>query len=271
MRREYKVLSRLWRHFDRAPRALPLLRRPRRARRRLLRDGAPARRGRARHDAAGPDARIPTSAAASASPSSTRWPTCTPLDPAACGLADLGRPDGLRRAPARRLGQALGRSPRPDDAPADMDADPRAPRRAACPPPSRASIVHNDLKLDNCQFDPADPDRVTVHLRLGHDDARRPARRPRHPAQLLARSRRTREATQRGTRPGLARMGLPTRARDRRALRRADRRRRGGGPAGGRPSRSGRPSWSSSSSTAAGCAARAPTRAWPTSPTASPP
>ena len=22
------------------------------------------------------------------------------------------------------------------------------------------SIVHNDLKLDNCQFDPADPDRV---------------------------------------------------------------------------------------------------------------
>ena len=29
------------------------------------------------------------------------------------------------------------------------------------PAPSRASIVHNDLKLDNCQFDPADPDRVT--------------------------------------------------------------------------------------------------------------
>jgi len=26
---------------------------------------------------------------------------------------------------------------------------------------SRVSIVHNDLKLDNCQFDPADPDRVT--------------------------------------------------------------------------------------------------------------
>jgi aminoglycoside phosphotransferase (APT) family kinase protein len=25
---------------------------------------------------------------------------------------------------------------------------------------SRVSIVHNDLKLDNCQFDPADPDRV---------------------------------------------------------------------------------------------------------------
>jgi aminoglycoside phosphotransferase (APT) family kinase protein len=25
---------------------------------------------------------------------------------------------------------------------------------------SRVSIVHNDLKLDNCQFDPANPDRV---------------------------------------------------------------------------------------------------------------
>jgi aminoglycoside phosphotransferase (APT) family kinase protein len=28
------------------------------------------------------------------------------------------------------------------------------------PAAQRASLVHNDLKLDNCQFDPADPDRV---------------------------------------------------------------------------------------------------------------
>jgi aminoglycoside phosphotransferase (APT) family kinase protein len=28
------------------------------------------------------------------------------------------------------------------------------------PQPQRAAILHNDLKLDNCQFDPADPDRV---------------------------------------------------------------------------------------------------------------
>ncbi len=28
------------------------------------------------------------------------------------------------------------------------------------PAPTRVSFVHNDLKLDNCQFDPADPDRV---------------------------------------------------------------------------------------------------------------
>ena len=31
---------------------------------------------------------------------------------------------------------------------------------ATMPSPTRASVVHNDLKLDNCQFDPADPDRV---------------------------------------------------------------------------------------------------------------
>jgi aminoglycoside phosphotransferase (APT) family kinase protein len=31
---------------------------------------------------------------------------------------------------------------------------------ASRPPMSRVSIVHNDLKLDNCQFVPADPDRV---------------------------------------------------------------------------------------------------------------
>jgi aminoglycoside phosphotransferase (APT) family kinase protein len=31
---------------------------------------------------------------------------------------------------------------------------------AMMPAPTRVSFVHNDLKLDNCQFDPADPDRV---------------------------------------------------------------------------------------------------------------
>ena len=31
---------------------------------------------------------------------------------------------------------------------------------ATVPPPTRVSFVHNDLKLDNTQFDPADPDRV---------------------------------------------------------------------------------------------------------------
>ena len=31
---------------------------------------------------------------------------------------------------------------------------------ASLPAAQRVSLVHNDLKLDNCMFDPADPDRV---------------------------------------------------------------------------------------------------------------
>ena len=41
---------------------------------------------------------------------------------------------------------------------ATIDADPSA---APGPAPRRASIVHNDLKLDNCQFAPENPDHVT--------------------------------------------------------------------------------------------------------------
>ena len=43
---------------------------------------------------------------------------------------------------------------------------------AAIPTATRAVILHNDYKLDNCQFDPSDPDRVRVDLRLGHGDDR---------------------------------------------------------------------------------------------------
>ena len=46
-----------------------------------------------------------------------------------------------------------------DDSPAEVDAV-HARLARHLPRPSRVSIVHNDLKLDNCQFDPASPDRV---------------------------------------------------------------------------------------------------------------
>jgi aminoglycoside phosphotransferase (APT) family kinase protein len=79
------------------------------------------------------------------------------VDPEACGLGDLGRPEGfvarqvsgwrkrweLVSAPGMsvmdRVGELLGQR---------------------IPASGRVAILHNDLKVDNCQFDPADPDRV---------------------------------------------------------------------------------------------------------------
>jgi aminoglycoside phosphotransferase (APT) family kinase protein len=78
------------------------------------------------------------------------------------------------------------------------------------PAPSRASIVHNDLKLDNCQFVPENPDRVTSIFdwdmtTLGDPLVDLGTLLNYWPDPVDT------EATQRGTRPGLARMGLPSR------------------------------------------------------------
>jgi aminoglycoside phosphotransferase (APT) family kinase protein len=80
------------------------------------------------------------------------------LDPAACGLADLGKPEGFveRQVSGWARRWELAKFPH---SPVEMD-DLHERLRRDLPRPSRVSIVHNDLKLDNCQFDPADPDRV---------------------------------------------------------------------------------------------------------------
>jgi aminoglycoside phosphotransferase (APT) family kinase protein len=80
------------------------------------------------------------------------------LDPAAAELDTLGRPDGFA---ARQVSGWKTRWDlvRPDDGPPQMDELPDR-LAAAVPAPTRISFVHNDLKLDNTQFDPADPDRV---------------------------------------------------------------------------------------------------------------
>ena len=189
MRREYRVLSRLWRNFDRAPRAY------------VFCDD---------HDVIGADfvvmeRRRGEVVRGAIPPSMADHPDVGRrigfalvdamadlhlLDPAASDLGDLGRPAGFvaRQVTGWKKRWDLVR---PDDGPPLMDSVPeRLARRV--PAPTRVSIVHNDLKLDNCQFDPADPDRVQSDLRLGHDDPGRAAGRPRHAAQLLARSRPTR-------------------------------------------------------------------------------
>jgi aminoglycoside phosphotransferase (APT) family kinase protein len=80
------------------------------------------------------------------------------LDPATCELADLGRPAGFieRQVDGWAKRWQLARF---EDSPVAVDAlHARLARHR--PPMSRTSIVHNDLQLDNCQFEPAHPDRV---------------------------------------------------------------------------------------------------------------
>jgi aminoglycoside phosphotransferase (APT) family kinase protein len=80
------------------------------------------------------------------------------LDPASCGLGDLGRPDGFVDRQLEGWAKRWSLAKLPD---ADGLMDEVAERLVATQPTSpRPSILHNDFKLDNCQFDPADPDRV---------------------------------------------------------------------------------------------------------------
>jgi aminoglycoside phosphotransferase (APT) family kinase protein len=157
MRREYKVLSRLWRHFDRAPRA-------------YLFGDDPAvigadffimerRRGEVVR------AEVPPSLCGHRDVG--RRIGCAlveamadlhALDPATCGLGDLGRPEGFVERQVSGWAKRWELS-KFDDSPAAME-ELHQRLVAGMPAMSRASIVHNDLKLDNCQFDPANPDRV---------------------------------------------------------------------------------------------------------------
>ena len=157
MRREFKVLSQLWRHFDRAPRAhlfcddatvlgadfFVMERR----RGDVVRTGIPARM-QAHRDVGRRVGLALIDAMAD----------LHGLDPVSCGLGDLGRPAGFveRQVAGWAKRWQLARF---DHSPAAVEAlEARLIRHL--PRMSRVSIVHNDLKLDNCQFDPTDPDRV---------------------------------------------------------------------------------------------------------------
>lgn len=81
------------------------------------------------------------------------------VDPDAVGLSELGRPKGFV------LRQVEGWKSRWDRAKSEdlaaFDAVYERLRKSLPAPPS-TSLVHNDLKLDNCQFEPANPDRVSA-------------------------------------------------------------------------------------------------------------
>jgi aminoglycoside phosphotransferase (APT) family kinase protein len=157
MRREYKVLSRLWKQFDRAPRAL------------LFCDDA---------SVAGADffvmERCRGEVIRGVIPESMREHRNVGrrigsalikamgefhlLDPAKCDLSDLGRPDGFveRQVKGWKKRWDLVADPEHDVAMSAVHA-----RLAeSIPAAQQISFVHNDLKLDNCMFDPSDPDRV---------------------------------------------------------------------------------------------------------------
>ncbi|MFV0257046.1 MAG: phosphotransferase family protein [Acidimicrobiales bacterium] len=157
MKREYKVLSRLWRQFAMAPRAYAFCDDPeiagadffvmeRRVGEVIRGVIPPSMRS---HDRVGHRVGLALVDAMA---------EFHLLDPETVGLSDLGRPDGFM---ARQVGGWKKRW--------DLVADPAWDDRmsmvhgrleATIPEAQRVSLVHNDLKLDNCMFDPADPDHV---------------------------------------------------------------------------------------------------------------
>ena len=159
MKREHKVLSRLWEHYRPAPRSLHLC---------------------CDHSVIGSDfdvmeykdgevvwGDLPDSMRAVAdAPARLARAVVTALaqlhllDPTRCGLGDLGRPDGF----VARQVQGWGKRwelVAPDDDRGVM-ASVAARLTGSIPAPPRTSILHNDFKIDNCQFRPGEPDEVNA-------------------------------------------------------------------------------------------------------------
>ena len=160
MAREYRVLSRLWRAFPPAPRASL-----------LCEDHAIAgatffvmefRSGVVVWDAIpGPMRHHPDVARRAGLAVVRALAGLHQVDYESCGLAGLGRPDGFAARQVRGWRgrwEAVAAGARGDAQPVMAEVADRLER--TLPRPQRPAILHNDLKLDNCQFDPADPDRV---------------------------------------------------------------------------------------------------------------
>ncbi|HUF99541.1 MAG TPA: phosphotransferase family protein, partial [Ilumatobacter sp.] len=159
MKREHRVLSRLWRAYDRAPRAF------------VFCDD---------HDVVGSDfvvseyrrgevvwvelppsmVVIPDAGRRIGLATVDALADLHLVDPAACDLADLGRPEGYleRQVTSWRKRWDLVATPEHD--PQMSAAGDRL--RATLPVSRPGTILHNDFKTDNCQFQPGQPDRVSA-------------------------------------------------------------------------------------------------------------
>lgn len=158
MGREYAILSKLWRHWPQAPRAFALCDDPA-----IL--GAPfvvqeyRNKGVVIFGEAPPGmSGLPDLGLRLATAMADALSELHKVDYAAAGLADLGKPEGFV---ARQLMGWLDRWNRvasPDCTATMQQVADRLAREL--PASSQNAIVHNDFKLDNCQFRAADPDQV---------------------------------------------------------------------------------------------------------------
>lgn len=156
MEREHKVLSGLNPVYDRAPRALLYCADPAVIGAHFL--VSEYRSGVVVWD------RVPESMGADAGPQLGRavaeaLADLHSVDAEAAGLATLGRPDGYLERQVAGWRQRWDAVETPDSTSAPRAAGEALAARLPVSGPS--AIVHNDFKLDNCQFAPADPSRVT--------------------------------------------------------------------------------------------------------------
>ena len=157
MKREFKVLSRLWRVFDRAPHAYLLCDDPEiagadffvmeRKRGEVIRGVIPE----TMRDHEDVGRRIGFALVDAMAEFHS-------IDPESCDLGDLGRPLGFveRQVKGWKKRWDLVAAKEHDEAMCAVHAR----LEASIPAAQRVAFVHNDLKLDNCMFDPSDPDRV---------------------------------------------------------------------------------------------------------------
>lgn len=157
MRREHKVLSRLYRAFPRAPRSFHLCEDESVIGARFIvverRTGVVVRDVFPEEWRSLPDVPARTSYALVEAMADLHN-----VDPASCDLEDLGRPDGFV---ARQVDGWQQRWELARDREVPLMDEVHRRLAAGLPAAQRVSILHNDLKLDNCQFQVDDPDRVT--------------------------------------------------------------------------------------------------------------
>jgi aminoglycoside phosphotransferase (APT) family kinase protein len=80
------------------------------------------------------------------------------LNPDACGLADLGRPEGFARRQVEGWVSRWQLVAPPQGA--EIMSEVAETLAGSLPEPQRISVLHLDYKLDNCQFRPGEPDAV---------------------------------------------------------------------------------------------------------------